>query len=400
MDRVHYKLFSPGRIGALVTDNRLLRSATWDPAILGERCMNDEVLQVYRRLALGGVGLIITGGLPVYRQRFPDEEGPQVFLYEDLRVQRIEHLVQAVHAARPGCPIVAQLEVGYLEAGPSHFVNPVWKHTTRALSQNEIETIIGCFVRAIIDMRSAGFNGVQLHAAHGGLLSCFLSPYTNHRDDEFGGSPRGRAHIIAEIVHQAREYVGIYPILVKVNGTDYVQGGIEIDTFPELARQLEIAGIDAIEVSGGMWDCLARSEEELGFRPVPSPEAHTRLRSPQKQSYFLKYAQALDVGIPVILVGGNRHVERLEAILREGGVDFIAMSRPLIREPDLPQRWLEGRGGALAECVSCNTCLYAMYEHPGRSRPDVVHCLCQRDRAVHQAAQKWLANWVKVNIPQ
>jgi 2,4-dienoyl-CoA reductase-like NADH-dependent reductase (Old Yellow Enzyme family) len=342
--------------------------------------------------------MIVSGGLPVFRQRLPGECGPEVLQYEDLRVRGIERMAQVVHEAGTGCPMIAQLEVGYLEAGPSELINPIWKQTIRALSLAEIEDIVACFVRAIVDLRAAGFDGVQLHAAHGGLLSCFLSPYTNHRQDAFGGSPIKRTRLVGEIVRRAREQVGGFPILIKVNGSDYVEGGIDIQEFPGLARELELLGLDAIEVSGGMWDCLARSEAELGFRPAPAPESHTRIRDPHKQSYFLKYAESLDVRIPVILVGGNRHAERLEKILQGGRVDFIAMSRPLIREPDLPQRWWEGCGGALAECVSCNSCLYAMYEHPGREQPDVVRCVCQTDRSLHQAAQKWLANWVNENV--
>lgn len=114
-------------------------------------------------------------------------------------------------------------------------------------------------------MKQCGFDGVQLHAAHGGLLICFLSPYTNRRIDEYGGSVEKRVRIVREIISEAKEEVGDFPILIKMNCTDYVEGGLDLDTFPALAKEIENSGVDALEVSGGMWDCLVRSEEELGF---------------------------------------------------------------------------------------------------------------------------------------
>ncbi len=399
MRRDHYALYSEGQIGPLHLPNRLVRSATWDPVILHRRAMTDEVLAVYRRLAAGGVGLIITGGLTVYRASLPGEPEPpgRTFSYRDLRVAGIEQLAAAVHAARDDCKVVAQLEVGYLDAGPSDYPSPFRAEPLRALSAQEIHTIVAAFVAAAVDLFTAGFDGVQLHAAHGGLLSAFLSPYTNRRLDAYGGPVDNRVRIVREIVAGIRASVGDFPVLVKLNGTDYLPGGIDAASFPALAAEVARAGVDAIEVSGGMWDCLLRPEAELGFRPVPSPESHTRLRAAGRQSYFLPYAAQLDLGLPVILVGGNRDVEQLEEIVRQGQAGFIALCRPLIREPDLPNRWREGRGSRLAACVSCNSCLFDMYVHPGRPDPGVVRCVCRADKELHRQAQQWLARWVREN---
>ena len=394
MDRSHYKLFSPGALAGLTIPNRLVRSATWDPSISSSRQMTGEVLNLYRNLALGGVGLIISGGLPVYRERFPEEEsGTPARFYTDLRVNGLEEMTQVVHQARQECKIIAQLEVGFVDAGPSSIPSPFSSQAVRELSPEEIEQIIACFVDAISDMRACGFDGVQLHAAHGGLLSRFLSPYANRREDEFGGTSAKRSKIIREIITRAREQVGDFPILIKMNCTDYLVGGVDIENFPELAQEIARTGVDAIELSGGMWECLLRPQEELGFRPVPAPESHTRIRKPEQQSYFLRYAEALDLPIPIILVGGNRDVERLETILQSEKVDFIALCRPLIREPDLPNRWRDGIERRLPECVSCNSCLYDMYVHPGRPEPGPVTCICSSDKKLHQKAQKWLAAW-------
>ena len=394
MDRNHYKIFSEGCIAGLTISNRLIRSATWDPSILNSRQMTKDVLNLYRNLALGGVGAIITGGFPVYRERFPEEEsGQPVRLYADLRVNGLERMAGTVHQARPDCKVVAQLEVGYMDAGPSSIPSPFSEGPIRELSLHEIEQIIACFVAAITDMRASGFDGVQLHAAHGGLLSRFLSPYSNRREDDLGGTPEKRAQIIREIIARAREQAGDFPILIKMNCTNYLVGGVDIENFPALAQEITRAGVDAIEFSGGMWECLFRSEDELGFRPVPAPESHTRIQKAERQSYFLKFVEQLDLSIPIILVGGNRDIERLETILHDGKVDFIAMCRPLIREPDLPNRWRAGIGKRVPECVSCNSCIYNMLIHPSQPEPGLVTCVCKNDKKLHQKAQKWLAMW-------
>jgi 2,4-dienoyl-CoA reductase-like NADH-dependent reductase (Old Yellow Enzyme family) len=184
-----------------------------------------------------------------------------------------------------------------------------------------------------------------------------------------------------------------------MNGTDYIEGGIDSAAFPQLAQEMQDIGLDAIEISGGMWDCLVRSEQDLGFDPLPSPEAHTHIQRLEKQSYFLPYAERLDLAIPVILVGGNRNIERLEEIVRQGKVDFIALCRPLISEPDLPRRWLEGRGSKKTECISCNSCIYAMIVHPGRPEPGLVRCILKQDKEQYKIAQEWLSTWVEKNVP-
>ncbi|MFW9903332.1 MAG: NADH:flavin oxidoreductase [Candidatus Thorarchaeota archaeon] len=398
MRRDHYKIYSKSKIGNLILCNRLVRSATWDPSIVMKRRMTDEILNLYRELALGGVGLIISGGFPVFQEQ-KVENGSKKWItdYVDLRVNEIEQMPTIVHNVSHECKIVAQLENGNLNARPSVIDSPYSRRKMRQLTVDEIGDIVNCFVEAIIDMKKSGFDGIQLHAAHGGLLSRFLSPFTNHRKDIYGGSASNRVRIIYEIVTKARKSVGNFPILIKINCTDYLQGGVDIKTFPELTREIEHIGVDAIEVSGGMWECLVRKEEELGFRPVPAPESHTRIKSPYKQSYFLKYTEKLNLGIPVILVGGNRDIERLEEIVSEGKVDFIALSRPLIREPNLPKRWLEGRGGQTTECISCNSCIYAMLVHPGRPEPGLVTCIHKNDKAQHLLAQKWLSSWVRTN---
>jgi 2,4-dienoyl-CoA reductase-like NADH-dependent reductase (Old Yellow Enzyme family) len=400
MSRHEYKIFSEAQVGSLRLRNRLVRSGTWDVSVVTSGKVSNQVLDLYRELALGGVGVIITGDFAVMPPGLYDGEqlGTRAFSYDEIRIQGIDRLPKMVHDTAPDCKIIAQLSRGHPGPGPSDVPSPFHRQRTRPLTVEEIHTIVESFAAAVGRMRDEGFDGVQLHAAHGSLLSRFLSPHTNHRDDAYGGSVQRRVRILREIVSTAREKAQDLPIWIKMNCTDYIQGGTDIDTFPQLARQVEDAGVDAIEISGGMWDCLVRSEEQLGFRPVPAPESHTRIRAPQRQSYFLEYAERLDVQLPVILVGGNRDVERLEEIIHHGKVDLISLCRPLISEPHLPRRWLEGTGKSTADCISCNSCLYDMYRHLRRSEPWVANCLFKRDRRQVKAAQRWLSSWVQKNV--
>ncbi|HUU78841.1 MAG TPA: NADH:flavin oxidoreductase [candidate division Zixibacteria bacterium] len=397
--REHYKLFSKGQIANLTIQNRLIRSATWDPSILHSKRMTSEVLELYRKLSLGGVGMIITGGFPVFNEPIKKRETDNwIQSFSELRVEGLEQLAKEVHSSREDCKIIAQIENGRLTAQPSSIISPFSKRIPRTLTLEEIEDIIESYVEGIEGMNKAGFDGVQIHAAHGSLLSRFLSPYTNKREDNYGGSPSNRARIIREIVSRSRKLVGNFPILIKMNSTDYLVGGTDIHTFPELAKEIENIGIDALEISGGMWDCLVRNEQDLGFKPVPAPESHTQINNPKKQSYFLKFAEKLSLKIPIILVGGNRHVGLLEKIICQGRIDFIAMSRPLICEPDLPNRWLMGQGKPTTECISCNSCIFNMLVHPNSPEPELVTCVFKENKSLHIQAQKWLNSWVKENI--
>lgn len=371
MNRSGYKIFSEGSIANLTPRNRLVRSGTYEAAMTGEGKITDGMLTLYKSLSEGGVGTIITGAMAV----MPEAKmlHKQSCIWGDGHIDEIARIADVVHGSDSECMIVAQLAHGGRQGltnpefvGPSPVPSSILKKSIRALSEDEVRGIIKSFAAAIVRVKKAGFDGVQLHSAHGFLLSSFLSPYTNRRTDYFGGSIKNRVNIIREIVSLARETVGDFPVLIKMNCDDFVPGGTNMDTFPELALEVQNAGVDAIEVSGGMWDCLSRSEEELGFFPLPIPESRTRINSSDKQSYFLNYVNKLDLSIPTMLVGGNKNIERMEEIMSKGNVQFLAQCRPLIREPNLPARWLEGRGSEKSECLSCNLCLLTGNRSPGR----------------------------------
>jgi len=389
--RDNYQVFSEGKIADLRLKNRIVRSATWDIPVTLTRNVTNDVIDYYRTITLGGAGMIITGDFPVT----PDGPINASTSFSDVRVSGLEKIADIVHKTDDRCRVVAQLSTGYIGKAPSERQSPFRKNLTPALAEEEIKVVIECFAHGIIKAKSLGYDGVQFHAAHGTLLCDFLSPYANRRQDDYGGTVRKRVRIIEEIVTLARQDVGDFPILIKANSTDYIEGGIDIDSFPEIASEIERSGIDAIEISGGRYDCLVRSEEELGFRPVPGAESHTRINRIDKQSYFYEYAEKLNLSIPVILVGGNKDVEHLEKLLKRGRVDFMAMCRPFICEPDLPNRWLSGKGKSVAQCISCNSCIYDMHMSMINREARITKCLYREDKTEYKKAQKWLASWVE-----
>lgn len=224
----------------------------------------------------------------------------------------------------------------------------------------EIEKIIESFAEAVRRAQEAGFDGVQLHAAHGYLLSSFLSPRTNQRKDQYGGSFENRIRITKDIYEQARKKVNEhFPILIKINSTDFLPNGMDLAEAIRVGRALSKVGFAAIEVSGGMWEAATRNQEELGWPPVILPESRTAIKTQDQEAYFLQGAKALkeETDTTIILVGGLRSFSKIEEVLTSKVADFVSISRPLIRQPNLPNLWLSGEGPDKAECVSCNACL-------------------------------------------
>ena len=150
-----------------------------------------------------------------------------------------------------------------------------------------------------------------------------------------------------------------FPILIKMNTTDFIPGGIDPAESVRIAGELVKIGFHALETSGGCWECLTQTEQELGWKPALLPEARTEIKNRDQEAYFWENARKIrsKVDVPIILVGGIKSIDKIEEILQEGSVDFCAMARPLIRQPNLPKRWLHGTVAETATCRSCNLCL-------------------------------------------
>ncbi len=392
-------VFTPARIGQLEIKNRLVRSATYETAATSKGEVSDFLVDLYRTLAKGGVGLIITGVAGVYSKAL----GYNLVIRADNDdfIASLRKIPQAVHEAAPDCRVMLQLYhpgrqvihqedaaklvpvlppafLAYIQkhpeimappkeaprvvepTAPSAVYDAIFNRTPRALTPDEINEIIEAFAEGVRRAQEAGFDGVQVHAAHGYLLSSFLSPRTNERKDQYGGSTENRTRIIKDIYQRARRKVGdLFPILIKINTTDFLPGGIDLNEAVRVGKMLSEIGFAAIETSGGMWEALTRKKEELGWLPVLMAESRTGIKTQDQEAYFLPGAKALKekTNATVIAVGGFRSFSKVEEVLNSKAVDFVSMCRPLIRQPDLPVLWLSGEGPDKAECISCNACL-------------------------------------------
>ena len=345
------KLFEHTQLKDLRLANRFIRSATWEGLADENGGCTFELVDRMVELVRGRVGLIITGYTYVHPagQATPYQLGVD----KDEQIDGLSEMTEAVH--REGGRIMMQLVHGGLKAepklthtkpiGPSAgegFVDSPGKEMTA----DDIHQVVTSFSQAAHRAKAAGFDGVQIHAAHGYLLSQFLSPAINRRADEYGGSVENRARIILEVLRNIRQAVGRnYPILIKINSEDFLENGFSLADFLQVAVMLDEAGIDAIEVSGGTF---------FSGRLIP---ARREITFDRDQAYFRKASRALKkmIKVPVILVGGIRSYLLAERLVDEGVMDYIAMCRPLIREPMLIKRWQSG-DLRKATCISCNGC--------------------------------------------
>lgn len=347
------KLFEPVRIGSLELKNRSVRSATWDGAADSQGAVTDEAVALFRALGKGGIGLIVTGHtfITPMGQGSPLQYG----IHNDEMIPGLRRLVEAVH--REGSKIAVQIthcginsghlrRLGITLQGVSLLKEIETPH--RAMTEAEIEAVIRDFTAAAGRAVEAGFDAIQLHGAHGFLMSQFLSPFFNRRTDRWGGSPENRRRFHLEVIRTVRQAIGRdFPLLIKFGAWEEMEGGLPLEEGVETARAMVGEGLDAIEVSIG-----AR-----GSTPA-EPNAPERV-------YFLKQAAAVKraVPVPVILVGGIRSLKTANDIIESGDADLISMSRPFIRQPDLLVGW---RRGEAARCISCSKCF------PGGGR--VLEC--------------------------
>ncbi|MCX6571120.1 MAG: NADH:flavin oxidoreductase [Candidatus Aminicenantes bacterium] len=344
-------LFTPVKIGPITIPNRFARSATHDFMADDEGNVTDANIELYRRLAEGEVGLIITGHAHV--QPSGKASPRQTAVFDDRFVEGLARIPEIVHRfpsrvflqiAHAGRQTKEKL-CGYVPVSPSAVYDPVSKVMPRELAAEEIGALIAAFISAGARAKKAGFDGVQLHAAHGYLLSSFLSPHTNRRQDEWGGSLENRARVLVEVLRGVKSACSRdFPVIVKLNSTDFLEGGLVIEDAIRIARIIEGEGIDGIEVSGGM--------AEAGRGSV-----WAGLRVEDDEGYFVENAARIKqaVHVPVFGLGGIRTLAAAERIVRDGRADLVSLSRPLIRDPFLVKRFREGLA-AKSECISCNKC--------------------------------------------
>lgn len=344
-------IFSPFSIGNITLKNRIIRSATWE-GMCDNGVPTEKLIKLYEELAENELGLIITG------YTYVSKEGMQLpsmmALDNDKNLDVLKNLTDRVH--KKGGLIAVQLvhaggqgnskNSGLKTIAPSAISFPTYPEIPKEMSKDDIKRVIESFVKATRRAKLVGFDFVQLHGAHGYLINQFLSPLTNQRTDEYGGTLDNRSRFLREIIDAIKEDVGKdYPLIIKLNGDDYLEGGFGIAEAVLLAEMLKKAGILFIEVSGG-------SAAKRGISPVRTDIDHI-----DKEAYNKELSKRIKekVSIPIGVVGGIRTYTVAERLLKDGFADAISLSRPLIREPHLVKRWLEG-DRSKAKCISCNGC--------------------------------------------
>ena len=293
-------LFDTVYIGSLKVRNHFLRSATYEGKADPDGSPNEEITRIYRELAEGGIGTIITSYTYIADYEKPADN--QLGIYSDELTDKYRAVTEAAHSG--GSKIIMQLVHGSSckQADPEE------------MSISDIADMAELFAKAAARAKDAGFDGVQIHAAHGYQLSQWITPIFNRRTDEYGGSALNRFRIISDVYYAVREAVGAdFPVWIKINSSDEVPGGIAMEDFLEMGREAARIGIDAIEVSGNRWK----------FHPETD-------RAYYKEA-AVRLAELIDK--PVILTGGLRELAQLEEISRSSKVNLFGFSRPLITDP-------------------------------------------------------------------
>jgi 2,4-dienoyl-CoA reductase-like NADH-dependent reductase (Old Yellow Enzyme family) len=363
-ERIVSVMFEPVNIGPMRLANRFVRSATWEGMADDDGAVTQRLTDLMAQLARGGVGLIISGHAYVSPEGKAGKR--QLGCYDDSLIFGLSEMAGAVHQAG-GC-IALQLAHAGLQApakltggppvGPSPDPPPAGS-PGRELTPADIADLAAAFGRAASRARAAGFDAVQIHAAHGYLLSQFLSPAFNHRTDDYGGPIENRARALLQVYAQVRAAVGEdFPVMVKINAADFLDGGLTAEDSIQAAQMLVQAGLDAVEVSGG-------TPASGRFMPVRPGKVE-----PGEEGYYRDTGLALKklIDAPVIQVGGIRTLAGAEALVTNGAADLCALCRPLIREPELIKRWQDG-DTAPAACISDNQCFKPIISGKG------VYCL-------------------------
>ncbi len=378
-------LFTKGKLGALTTRNRFVHSATYEAMASATGEVTEALCTRYRKLAKAEVGLLIPGYMFVQ----PSGKGQplQTGIHDDEMVPGLRRLVDAAHDS--GAPIVFQLAhaggqttaecAGRRPMAPSDVIrDPVSLKKPAAMTESDIENTICAFGQAARRAAEAGADGIQIHAAHGYLLSEFLSPYFNQRSDSWGGSNENRFRMLKDTVLTVRK--ALPPdkvVLVKMNVNDHVPGG---GVTPALAavycKELAALGVDGVEVSCGS---AHHSFMNMVRGDVPVEDLVSRLplwkrifgrmlmkrlvgRFDLVEGYNVEGARMVRAAlgnVPLLVVGGMRTLGFMERVVSSGAADFVSLCRPFVREPALVKRFHEGKAQS-ASCASCNRCFAAV----------------------------------------
>ncbi|MGH4039208.1 MAG: FAD-dependent oxidoreductase [Sphaerochaeta sp.] len=346
------KLFSKGKIGGLTIKNRIVMPAmgTGLASYTGEA--SDELIRYYEERAKGGCGLIITE-----ITRIDDETGigtPNQLSAMNLKqIPRLQALAKTMHKYNtkifvqlhhPGRECHSMVLDGRQIVGPSAITSKAIGEEPRALSTEEVEGLVAKFVKGAIIAQTAGIDGVEIHGAHGYLVGQFMSPQSNHREDKYGGSFEKRMRFVTEIIMGIRAKCGPnFPISVRIDGDEFVEGGIKIDEAIQEAQYLEKLGVNAINVSSGTYESVTTIIEPISY--------------PQGWKRHLAKAIKESVSIPVIACDVIRKPEMAETLLQEDDLDFVALGRAQLADPEWGKKAKSGEEDSICPCISCLNCI-------------------------------------------
>ena len=357
------KLFETTELNGMTLQNRFVRSATYEAMAGLDGKITDQLCDYMKELSRGDVGIIISGHAHVTREA---QAGPrQMGIYSDEMIDGLQRITSAVHIN--GGVIAVQLAhagqrgIGkdeYAALGPSEVFEAGVK-VAAEMTPDDIKQTIRAFGDAAERAVASGFDAIQIHSAHGYLLSQFLSPHYNRRNDSYGGILENRAKLLLEVFKEIRQRVGAsFPVMVKINSEDFLEGGFTVKEMIKVAHMLEDHGIDAIEMSGGTFQSGKLIPSRIGTS-----------KSEEREVYYREAAEAFrkEVKTPLILVGGFLSFTIASESVASGLTDYVALSRPLIREPHLVSRWISG-DRTKAKCISCNRCFTTL------RMDEALHC--------------------------
>ncbi len=345
-------LFDSVKIGTLESKNRFVRSATWEN-MTEDGYINEKLLNIYKELAEGEVGLILTGYANIVKEEQPN--AGMFGIYDDSFISGYKKLCDIVHEY--GSTIVLQVAYGGTKTtynvgervifAPSAVPEIGTGTLGKEMTLEDIKYIVNAFAQSARRAKESGFDGIEIHGAHTYLINQFLSPYYNRREDKYGGSLENRMRFLVEIYNAMRKEVGKeYPILVKLTSTDFFDGGLTFDETKKICKKMEEIGIDGIEISGNVH---GKGESLIG-KTFDGYEI-------KNEGYFSEFAKVIanEISIPVITVGGIKTFEATENLLNNSNIEMFAISRPLLTEPNLIKRWKNG-DKTKVRCVRCSKC--------------------------------------------
>jgi 2,4-dienoyl-CoA reductase-like NADH-dependent reductase (Old Yellow Enzyme family) len=361
-EHVFEKVFTPLEVRGKTLQNRIVFPAFQTNYATSEGFVTKRIMNFYQNIAKGGAGLIITGGIAVNKESVgaknilqltkAGHEGGLEKLFREIKSHGAVVGAQLVHFGRQTSSSIT----GYPLVAASAIPCPLMKEMPRELSEEEIFRIEDDFTAAALRAKNAGVDLVEIHAAYGYLLGGFLSPYSNKRTDNYGGSRENRTRIVREIIEQVRSKAGDLILCCRISADEFVEGGLTLEETKKIAPMLEDAGMDLISVAAGVYQSMNHMlpTKEMGDAP------HVYLAAGIKEV----------VDVPVICVGNIRNLSVAEAILADGKADLVAMARAQVADPEIVNKSLEGLLDSIVACSWCNQCFYVATGDPAVSCPN------------------------------